>query len=63
MKKLCSKTHKFLINKLNRPVHVKKLHRKKLFVIYVVGILPNIRKVEIPCPHNKVALLMKRRSE
>ena len=31
------KIHKFLINKQNRPVHVcEKLHRKKLFVLYIV---------------------------
>ena len=38
-----------------------KLHRKKPFVIYTAIILPNIEKVEIPCLHNRVALLMKRR--
>ena len=49
--------------KMNRPVHVRKLHRKKLFVLYIASILPNTEKVEIPCLHNKVALLMRRRSE
>ena len=49
--------------KMNRPVHVRKLHRKKLFVLYIASILPNTEKVEIPCLHNKVALLMRRLSE
>ena len=49
MKKLCSKTLKSLINKLNRPAHyVRNVIRKKLFVLYIASILPNIEKVEIP---------------
>ena len=37
--------------------------QKKLFVMYIASILPNTEKVEIPCLHNKVAMLMRRRSE
>ena len=61
MKKLCSKTHKSLINKQTSACE--KLHRKKLFVLYIVSILPNIEEVEIPCLHSKVALVTRRRSE
>ena len=56
---LCSKSHKSLIKKLSRP----ELNWKKLFVLYIASILPNIKKVEIPCLHNKVALLMRKCSK
>ena len=65
MKKLCSKTHKSLINKLNTQTDqcMRETSRKNLFVLYIVSILPDIEKVEIPCLHNKAALVMRRCSE
>ena len=48
---------------MNQTSACEKLHRKKLFVLYMVSILTNIEKVEIPCLHNKVALVMSRRPE
>ena len=61
MKKLCSKTLKTLINELDKPVYCirEKLLRKKPFVLKYT----NIEKVDIFILHDKVALLMRRRSE
>ena len=65
MKKLSSKKHKSLNNKLNRPAdqcYVRETSQKKAICI-IASILPNIEKVGIPCLRNKIVLLMRRCSE